>query len=357
MCLARKALDPAVFTWLNTKLRDSVAGIHPGERWCGLRVMAVDGSSLNLASDENVVQTFGGQRRDGRLHPMARLSGLYDVGTGMTWDAQLLPYDEGEATAAARHVEHAPAKALVLYDRGYPSFFLYALHRALNRRVCMRVPRGFSPQVDAVFANAKAACKIELIANPSARKQCRQQSIDHSPIALRAVRVVLSTGEVEVLLTDLLDPRTYPKSKFKALYHKRWSIEGDYRHIKARIQVENPTGRSALTLRQDVHARVLAKNLASAIALIAQAEIDWKRQKTTPDKRSKHPPKINFTNTLHICKFRLVAALLRACLQGINDLVAEAQRNTHCYRPGRSAPRPKTRTRSKRFPMAYKQTA
>ncbi|MCH1503501.1 MAG: hypothetical protein L7V86_07960, partial [Verrucomicrobiales bacterium] len=42
---------------------------------------------------------------------------------------------------------------------------------------------------------------------------------------LRFVRVELETGEVEVLLTDLVDSQKYPEEDFKALYHERWTVE------------------------------------------------------------------------------------------------------------------------------------
>jgi IS4 transposase len=39
------------------------------------------------------------------------------------------------------------------------------------------------------------------------------------------VRVVLSTGCVEVLVTSLLDTVAYPAAELGALYHARWRIE------------------------------------------------------------------------------------------------------------------------------------
>ena len=44
-------------------------------------------------------------------------------------------------------------------------------------------------------------------------------------LRLRLVRVVLSTGCIEVLATSLLDTAAYPTGEFAALYHARWSIE------------------------------------------------------------------------------------------------------------------------------------
>ncbi|MFT5188218.1 MAG: hypothetical protein ACI957_001237, partial [Verrucomicrobiales bacterium] len=44
-------------------------------------------------------------------------------------------------------------------------------------------------------------------------------------VRLRFVRVLLDTGEVEVLITNLIDRDKYRAEEFKALYHERWDVE------------------------------------------------------------------------------------------------------------------------------------
>lgn len=356
VCLARKALDPGVFVDLNQRLVALVAAAHAGERWHGLRLMAVDGSTLNLHADPEIVDHFGGQQSSSGFLPMARFSGLLDIGSSLIWDASITPYSVGESATAVDHLPSLPNDALVLYDRGYSSFYLYALHRRLSRHVCMRVPRKFSPAVDAVFADPAAPTNITLYANRSARALCRENSVDANPLMLRAVRVLLNTGEVEVLLTDLLDSTEYPDADFAALYARRWTIEGDFRHLKSRLQLENPSGRSVRTCRQDIHARVLAKNLAAALVLVAQTHMDQQRAAQSPDQRTRQRRKINFTHATHLCKYALIAALLNPCAQAVERIVKAIALSTHAERPGRSYPRKRSQGKSKRYPMAYKQT-
>jgi len=49
------------------------------------------------------------------------------------------------------------------------------------------------------------------------------------------VRVRLSTGEIEVLVTSLLDEKRYTAQMFKELYNLRWGVEGFYGVIKERV--------------------------------------------------------------------------------------------------------------------------
>jgi hypothetical protein len=44
-------------------------------------------------------------------------------------------------------------------------------------------------------------------------------------IPVRLIRVLLPTGEVEILMTSLLDRDDHPAEEFATLYHLRWAQE------------------------------------------------------------------------------------------------------------------------------------
>lgn len=76
------------------------------------------------------------------------------------------------------------------------------------------------------------------------RKECHDRSLPEETIALRAVKVRLRTGEVEVLLTNLFDPAKWPTSAFGELYHQRWFTEEGYKLDKSRLELERWSGKS-----------------------------------------------------------------------------------------------------------------
>gem|GEM_PF-4866428 len=276
--LARRRLSSTVFESLNHRLLAAVSDVLPSLFWHGLRVLAVDGSTLHLPPSASVLQAFGGQPQGDRILPMARYSQLLDVGSGLSWHTLVVPYVIGEGACAGEHLESAPADALVLYDRGYPSFFLFAAHRQQQRAFCARVKRGFASEIDALFADPDAPRQFTLHPNADMRALCCEHDVDAKPLLIRAVRVVLSTGEVEVLLTSLLDEERYPDAGFGDLYAKRWNIETDFRLQKSRLQLENFTGKRPESVRQDIHARVLTKNLVLLLSALAQQRIDQARR-------------------------------------------------------------------------------
>ena len=70
-----------------------------------------------------------------------------------------------------------------------------------------------------------------------------------TPFRLRLARVVLPSGQIEVLASSLLDKVQYPASVFDQLYQQRWRIEVAFRHIKCRLKLERFDGEIPLAIR------------------------------------------------------------------------------------------------------------
>jgi hypothetical protein len=97
-------------------------------------------------------------------------------------------------------------------------------------------------------------------------------------------------------MTSLLDAGDFPTGEFAALYHWRWAQES-YKRFKGRVEVENWSGKSALSIFQDFHAKVLALNLV--LASTAQEIVDRHDDS--------HPKQVNMTHALRAMKDALCA--------------------------------------------------
>lgn len=93
-------------------------------------------------------------------------------------------------------------------------------------------------------------------------------------LTVRFVRVLLDTGEWEVLVTSLRDEPLYPTADFKALYHLRWGIETFYGILKTRLELENFSGLSVESVKQDFYATLYLTGLESILTADAQAQLD-----------------------------------------------------------------------------------
>ena len=131
---------------------------------------------------------------------------------------------------ASEHFAHLCNDDLVLLDRGYPAFWLFALIRRKKAHFCARLKvNGW--KIAKRFADSGLNEQIVRLQPGSVAKQdCAERELSSNPIVIRLIRVVLDDGEIEVLVTSLLDTKTYPISMFKELYHLRWQWKNSTRY-------------------------------------------------------------------------------------------------------------------------------
>ena len=350
LCQARMKLRPEALIGLNGQLVGEFQAHFALRLWKGFRVLAVDGSTGRLPKEEDIQEEFGGPADADR--PMARLSRLHDVMNKTVVHAEMTPYSVGERELAANHLYHTGERDLMLYDRGYAAFWVFAMHRDLERNYCARLKLNFSPKVTAFLDSGKRSQLIVLEPNGKARAQCEEYNLSPEPLTVRLVRVELENGQVEVLATSLLDPKMYPTRLFGKLYAARWGVEENYKREKLRLEIENFSSRTVLTVRQDFHAKIIALNLAVIMEWVAQAIADRVYE------GRKYVAQINFANTLSVLKNDLIRWIALGMpwdmlLRMLSEIVAAVEP----VKPGRSFPRKKGKSNAREFNSNYNRCA
>jgi hypothetical protein len=310
--------------------------------WLGYhdrRILSVDGSRLaNLPNHPSIKEEFGsvgfGPNADVKKSA-AILSLLYDVANYITLDAQITGYNGSEKELLIKHLEKVNAGDILLFDRGYPSKFLFALLQSKGIDFCARMKDMWWNEVADFSMRELEDQQVVFKLTP---KQVKQYPELPSEIHCRLVKVQLQNGTEEILCTSLLDPEKYLFEDIKDMYHLRWGIEeGGYKMLKARVNVESFTGKTAKAVRQDIFAKVFMMTLCAIYAF----PIEQKVKKEYQDgQKNKHPQKINRTNALSYCKGILTAIFIkrkpREALQAFEENV---NKNREIVRPGRSNPR------------------
>mgnify|MGYP000107874097 CR=1 FL=1 len=333
---ARMKLKFEAFVELNLQLITHFEKRFHPKLWFGFRLLAIDGSTTKLPMTDDVAQHFGVWNvRQGAPSPMARISQLFDVLNKMTVDAIIKPKRIGERELAAKHMLNIMPNDLILLDRGYPAWWLFNLILSMEANFCARVSCTKWKVVRKFFHSGLPEKVFDLSVHSTSVAQCGQMGLDTIPLKLRLIRIE-NNGKVAVLITSLIDIKQYPIELFNDLYHKRWPVEEDYKTIKCRIELENFTGQSALSVYQDFHAKVFAKNLVWMMAFPAQACIDDVVVDT------KHRYQINFTQALSKSK-GVIALLFLGASRKMKRLIADLQyifqRTIEPVRPGRKYPR------------------
>ncbi len=62
----------------------------------------------------------------------------------------------------------------------------------------------------------------------------------------------------------------YDFGLFERLYQLRWGIEENYIRLKQWVEVENISGKSALSVKQDFYDKIMAMNLTALMAMAAK---------------------------------------------------------------------------------------
>lgn len=328
-CQARKQCNPRALMGLNSALLAGFQRHFAPHLWHGWRLLAVDGATARLPNTEDVIATFGAPP-EGAAVPLARFSRLYDVLNKLVIEADIASRHVGERVLAGEHLAATGERDLLLYDRGYPAFWLFALHHQERRHFCARLSLDFSREVTAFLASGQKSAIVRFSPGSAARKQCRDDGLSGVPIALRLIRVQLKGGETEVLATSLLDEEAYPRTWFKRLYHLRWGVEEDYKREKSRLEIENFSGLSAQIVQQDFYTKLFVLNLAAVLAWVAQAIADRLYR------ARKRAYRVNFANALSNDEGQRRPAVRHRCPRPTADILGARHGRQHRGRPPRS---------------------
>lgn len=126
----------------------------------------------------------------------------------------------------------------------------------------------------------------------------------HTTIRIRMIKIVLETGETEVLLTNLCDQEKYKREIFKTLYFMRWKIETSYNQDKNVLQLGEFSGHSLWSIEQDFYAATFVSNLQSIIEKQCESHLKNK------NKIRKHDYQINRTLSIGSMKNKITALFL-----------------------------------------------
>ena len=334
---ARTNLNPAFVR----KFADGIAEIHArgsnAPSWDGMRLIAIDGTDIALENSAELKHVFGcsGPKRDAATALGSLAYGPLDHAI---YDCRIAPYATDERDLAKLHMarlqELGLKGSLLLFDRGYPSASFLAHTLEAGFSFVMRVREKWNLQVDAVKTEDWVTLTCE-----------------NKDFSIRVLKLVLSTGETETLLTNL-NQEQLPLNQAAQLYFKRWGIETAYDTLKSKFQLENFSGKTEVSVLQDFYATIYLAGFAA----ICAAEADVTIAANDKDKDLKYPRKSSQNRTIAKLRDRFWRILLQddpdvrdlMLVRLCTDIAAHPESVRPDRAPARKSPR------KKRFPMAKK---
>jgi len=273
---ARQKVQPEVFVHLNAVMCEEYYARYGADQevvlWHGQRVLGVDGSYLNLPDTEETRGEFSVQtnQHPGGEQVQALASVLYDLRNAVGLSAALGPKQAEKNLLFTTHLAATQAGDVLVCDRAYADYSVMATVVARQCHFVIRFPRQSFTTVNAFWAALAQERVVTLAVTSKARAYVAEQQLP-TTLRVRLVKVVLASGEVEVLGTDLLDAQTYPAAEFKAVYGWRWQHETYHDRIKNIFEVERFSGKSAQAIKQDFYGVIFLATLESILSKPAQA--------------------------------------------------------------------------------------
>ena len=349
---ARMKIKPEVFkslsqTLINEFYTDNDIAV---KKWKGYRLLAVDSSRITLPITKELKEIYGETKNQSKTSIIqARCSVIYDVENNYVLDGKLEPLKHGERDLALTHLPFCKKGDLLIYDRGYPSYNFINQHIANNLDYLMRVKVSFS-QITIDFNKSKKQTEVLNIYPGKNTKLADKLYDKKTPIKVRLIRVELPKGQVEILISSLLDIEAYPNKLFKELYQKRWGVETFYDELKNKLKVEHFSGYSNQSIQQDFFAALFISNIQTLIVSEIEDEINEQ------NKTKQYDYKVNTNLSYGFLKNRILGLFFteNSMEKVINEIKKLYLKNQIPIRPNRSFKRNSGKYRSRIKPKITK---
>lgn len=349
---SRRKLKPEAFIELAKVQLDYFEENAPYKKsWKNSRVIAIDGSVLNLPNSEELKSVYGCLLNKTEEGAVAKCSFAYDVCNELIIDSYVGTINNSEQELALRHLPRLNSDTdILVFDRGYPSQWLIGLLMQKGFRFCFRLNSSWKEAYALLEEDKNDIDWVLELNSHKGLKKIKEYNIPLKIAGLRLVSFELPSGEKEVLATNLSDRDTFSLNDLNDLYRMRWGVEESYKSLKKVLNIEYFTGKTALSIEQDFYAKVFMLNMASMIG--SQGVIN---KKSHSKNTTKHKYQPNKTQVLAKTKDFLVDIFyFNRLSKAISQMLKLLCRRFEIIRPHRSFPRSGVPNRRNRKPVNSK---
>jgi len=228
---ARDRLGPEPMVKLFNRVASPLADTDtPGSWLAGRRIVAIDGTCLDLA-DTTANDSFFGRpgvaKGERSAFPQARVVALAECGTHAMFDVEIGPYTTSENALTSNLLDRLDKGMLVLADRGFYSFEAWQKASKTGADLCWRVKDNLTltstkdlpdgSYLGEVFHSTKDRQRLE-------------------PVTVRVIEYTIDDGRQPTgpyrLITNIFDPDEASAIELATAYAQRWEIESAFDELK-----------------------------------------------------------------------------------------------------------------------------
>lgn len=231
---ARSRLGSEVMASLADQVLRPIAAPEAAFAWYkGFRVMAVDGSCLDVADEKVNSAHFGypSASRGEAAFPQMRVLSLIECGTHVVTAAEMGPYRRSEQEMAAAMFPHKlKAGMLLLADRNFYGFSLWQKAAATGCQLLWRVKSSLKLPVEQRLPDGSYLSTVY-----DSKDRLRRDGQRVRVIEYMLANSAESGATVYRLLSSILDHELAPAVELASLYHERWEAENVFGEIKNQL--------------------------------------------------------------------------------------------------------------------------
>lgn len=274
-CMARVGLSQHFLAQIAERIGSSLRQrIRTEDKWNGLTLKAIDGSSVQLMDTEANQEAYpqSSRQQPGCGFPIMGIHGVVNLSHG-GWEGFVTTDSRRhDAHAATRLLKHVEKGDLLLADRAYCSYELIArITQEQGAHVLMRLHQARHRKLD--WRRGKKISPIERLVTwkkpkrRTGRSELSDAQWDSLPdeITLRYIKLGYENRAGEkrslVVVTDLLDPDEHEATQLADLYAKRWEIETKLRDVKTTLGMEFFAVRTPEMAHKTLAMMIIAYNL------------------------------------------------------------------------------------------------
>jgi len=260
---ARKRLSDEPLQWLFTRAGDAWGHASAAaDRWQGLAVYGVDGSTTRVPDTEENRGYFGSavNGRDKSAYPLVRFVGLMALRSHLLVSVAFGPYTKSELTYASELWAAVADNSLTIVDKAFfAAGALIPLTTAgKNRHWLIRAKKKLRWRV--IEKLGPNDFLVEMTVSKKARSQ---NSKLPEKWTMRLIQYQRKGFRPSALLTSMTDAKQFPVDEIVELYHERWELELGWDEIKTEMldREEAIRSKSPTAVYQELWGLFLAYNL------------------------------------------------------------------------------------------------
>ena len=342
---------------LEKLFKDFVSQTSQNNNYKGYRLLAVDGSDIQIPTNLEDVDSLFVAREGGKPYNLLHLNALYNLLTHTYEDAIVFKRKEAsENKALTEMVDRSTIseKSIVIMDRGYESYNNMAHIQEKGWFYLIRVKdfgknktgivdglelpdtEKFDEYIDLNLTRKQTNEMKRLFQEKNKfRRIAQNKAFDYLPatskksdatvlynLPFRIVRFPIEKDSYEVVVTNL-DADEFPADELKKLYGMRWGIETSFRDLKYTVGMLRFHSKKVEYILQEIFASLIMYNFSE---LITSRVVIEKGNR-------KYEYKVNFSVSVHICREFLFKEIFPP------DIELLIARYITPIRPGRSRPR------------------